>query len=126
MKDGLPSSLDTGHAAENKARAHLEAKGYKFLCANFRTRLGELDLVMKQKDTVVFVEVKARKNLSFGLPFEAVTVSKQHRITKAALEYIKQKNLQGTPARFDVVSIDHERVEHLENAFSIAAGRYTL
>jgi len=114
-----------GRAGEETAQAFLVKKGYKPVARNFRTRLGELDLVMRDGATFVFVEVKARRDESFGSPFEAVGGRKQGRVTRAALEYIKQNRLEGAPFRFDVVAVGPKGVEHIENAFD-AAGVYTL
>lgn len=118
--------LEKGRSGETRARAYLESKGYRFLEANFRTRLGELDLVMRHRDAVVFVEVKLRQNAAFGSPQGAVTFSKQKKIIKAALEYAKARGLEKSPLRFDVVSIGPQGVEHLENAFGAEGGSYTL
>ncbi len=119
-------TLDKGHSGEERARAHLESKGYRLLKANYRTRLGELDLVMEHQGAVVFVEVKTRGNAAFGRPQESVNASKQRRILKAALEFIKEERLSGRPFRFDVVSVSPEGIEHLPNAFGAPAGRYTI
>lgn len=94
--------------------------------ANFRTRQGELDLVMRQGRTVVFVEVKSRGGEAFGRPEEFVTAAKQRRIVKAALEFLKGEKLTSAPLRFDVVSIGPRGLEHIENAFGVAPGSYTL
>jgi putative endonuclease len=113
-----------GKSGEDQARAFLERRGYRFLAANFRTRLGELDLVMRQKDAVVFVEVKSRQSNDFARPYEAVTLYKQRRLAKAAVEFLKSQGLTKSACRFDVVSIGPDGIEHLENAFETAG--YTL
>jgi putative endonuclease len=96
----------------------LEEKGYKVRTANYRTRLGEIDLIMDHGDTVIFVEVRERKSNAYGSPAETVTAKKQNRIAKAALMYIKANRLQNRHVRFDIVSIQNENISHLENAFA--------
>ncbi|HRY28977.1 MAG TPA: YraN family protein [Elusimicrobiota bacterium] len=115
-------SLDKGHAAETQAKSYLESKGYVFLAANYRTRYGEVDLVMQEGDALVFVEVKSRKTRAFGAPEEFVTAPKQGKIVKAALEYVKEHRRVKSPLRFDVVAIENGRVLHYENAFESSLG----
>ncbi|MBI4395692.1 MAG: YraN family protein [Elusimicrobia bacterium] len=119
-------NIEKGRDGEDRARSYLESKGYRFLCANYRTRLGELDLVMRHKDTIVFVEVKARRDASFGAPQEAVTFAKQRKMIRVGLEYAKARRCQGTPFRFDVVALTPDGIEHIENAVDASAGGYTL
>jgi putative endonuclease len=120
------NKTEQGQAAEERARRLLEAKGYRFLAANHRTRMGEVDLVMKDGETVVFVEVRERTRGGYGRGFESVTAAKQAKVAKAALAYVKEKRLGGMPLRFDVVSFDPEGAAHLPNAFVPPAGRYTI
>lgn len=122
----LNKNIDTGRLAENKAAGFLRQKGYKILCANYRTKLGEIDIIAKDKDTLVFVEVKSRQTGRFGLPQEAVSGSKQRQISKVALSYLKENNLFDHKARFDVVSlvsVNNEVVIRLiKNAFELGEG----
>lgn len=120
------NSRDAGKAAEDRAREFLAAKGYRFLDANYRTPQGELDLVMERGDAVVFVEVKARGSEAYGRPYETVTRAKQEKLARAAMSYVKLRNLAGRPLRFDIVSLGPSGLEHLENAFVPQAGRYTI
>jgi putative endonuclease len=120
-------TLFRGRRGEAQARAFLEKKGYAFVCANYRTKMGELDLVMRKGDCVVFVEVKKRSRSDYGLPQEFVTAAKQLKVVKTALLYIKLKRLVGLNFRFDVVAIgEDDRIEHIENAFTAPPGKYTL
>lgn len=91
---------------------------------NFTTRLGEIDLIMEKKDTLVFVEVRERKSNAYGTPAETVTTRKQARIAKAALMFVKAHFLNNRNLRFDIVSVQNGMVTHLENAF-VPSG-YTL
>ena len=113
-----------GKESESLAVKYLKKKGYKILEENFRTNLGEIDIIAKDKDTVVFVEVKARKTDLFGAPTLSVTHSKQKKISMVALSYLKKKKMMDTRARFDVVSITYEeqkpKIEIIVNAFDDA------
>ena len=82
-----------------------------------------MDIVAKDKDTICFVEVKARRTTRFGHPSEAVEASKQCRISRVSLMYLKQNGLIDSPARFDVVSIfysdEQPKIELIKNAFEL-------
>ena len=106
-----------GTAGEFKAKQFLQQKKYIVLAMNYRTKMGEIDLIMKDKDTIVFVEVKARNTLAFGYPRESVTPQKQRKIQQIAQLYLmKTKNIN-KPIRFDVVEILGDNITHIENAF---------
>ena len=112
-----------GDLGEAIATKFLKKSGYKILELNYRTPLGEIDIIAKDKETIVFVEVKTRSSKKFGLPGEAVNYQKQRHIRNSALYYLKSKGLlDKVSARFDVISIlmsnitDYE-IEHLQNAF---------
>lgn len=125
--ESKPGRHSRGDAGEARARAFLESKGYRFVCANYRTRLGELDLVMRHREVLVFVEVKKRSRSDYGLPQEFVNLPKQVKVVKTALHYIKAHALAGNLLRFDVVAIgEDEKIEHIENAFTAPPGKYTL
>ena len=94
-----------GKAGEELAADFLKKQGYKILARNYKTRLGEIDIVAKHKDTLCFIEVKTRRSVKFGLPQEAVSWRKQGQISKAALIFLKEKNLLDKKARFDIVSV---------------------
>jgi putative endonuclease len=81
---------------------------------------------MGKGDMLIFVEVRSRSRTDFGHPFETVTLTKQKKIIKTALQYVKTYGPQNAALRFDVVALEGDRLEHLENAFSVQAGRYTL
>ncbi|OGT97808.1 MAG: YraN family protein [Gammaproteobacteria bacterium RIFOXYB2_FULL_38_6] len=108
-----------GSQAESKALAFLKTQGLKLLERNFRCKLGEIDLIMQDKDFTVFVEVKYRKIINFGEPVETVTKSKQRKIIKAATFYLQQKDLfDKVPCRFDVVGIlDDGQINWIKDAF---------
>jgi putative endonuclease len=116
-------NLEFGKAAEREAVEFLKTKGYEILKLNYKTRLGEIDIIAKDKDTVCFVEVKARRFLSLGQPSEAVSFKKQGHIAKAAVYYLKINNLLESPARFDVLSIlyrdNRGEFSLIKNAFEL-------
>lgn len=119
--------ISLGEQGEKLAVKHLKKKGYAIRARNFRTRLGEVDIIAADGDYVVFVEVKTRSSTRFGMPFEAVTVAKQKQLSKVALEYLAQHNLTESPARFDVVSIlisdgAKPAIELIKNAFELNFG----
>jgi len=96
----------TGHSAEEVAEYYLEQQGLTPIERNVYFKTGEIDLVMRDKATLVFVEVRFRKNSYFGSPAETVTRSKQEKLIRTALLYC-QKNKIDTPWRIDVVAIAH-------------------
>jgi putative endonuclease len=115
-----------GAAGEDLACAHLEALGMKVLERNFRCRAGEIDVVARDGDTVVFVEVKERGDDSHGEAVEAVTAAKRLRVVRAARIYAAARGVSERPLRFDVVAIDWTaagpRLRHETGAFD-GAGR---
>ena len=108
----------TGREGEAKAADYLRHKKYEVIGANYRCRFGELDLIAKKRELVVFVEVKLRKNDRFGAAADAVTLSKQDKLRKAAASWLASHDCDA-PARFDVIEIytDTGRINHIENAF---------
>lgn len=115
-----------GKISESVAVRHLKKNGYKILQQNYRTKLGEIDIIAKDKQALVFVEVKARKSSRFGTPKWAITPKKQRKISMVALYYLKATNQQNVTARFDVVAIsslhNNPRIEIIKNAFELAYG----
>ena len=114
----LMNRRKVGSAYEKKAGAFLETQGLKILCYNFRNRYGEIDLVARDGQTVVFVEVKYRKNSEKGRPEEAVDCRKKRRICRVA-DYYRMLHGMGdfSPVRFDVVAICGEEITWFRNAF---------
>lgn len=99
------TSQTLGLIGEALACDYLAAKGYKILLKNFECPLGEIDLIAKEKGTLVFIEVKTRSSLAMGLPMESVTFRKREQIVKVAQYYMKRYGIKNLPCRFDVVSI---------------------
>lgn len=116
-----------GLAGETLAAEILEGAGYRILARNYRTKMGEIDIIAREGEVLVFVEVKSRSAGGlYGNPKYAVNRAKQRRISKAALHYLKETGRLGCRARFDVVSIlsgeTGVRWEIVRNAFELAYG----
>ncbi len=113
-----------GSFGEDLARERLKDCGYRILTTNYRCPLGEIDLIARDGDVLVFVEIRTRKDTSPGSVKETVNSRKQRQISKVALAYMKSNNLWGSKARFDVVAIgllDGKReIEIVKNAFELA------
>ena len=116
----------TGVKGEEEAARFLTRSGYAILEKNVRTRAGEIDLVAKEGKTLVFVEVKTRRDLEGDPPQAGVHTRKQNRLAKLAHGYLKLKRIRQTPCRFDVVSViineegGVKAIRHIPNAFSVA------
>jgi putative endonuclease len=109
-----------GNSGEDLACQFLRKQGYKILERNFRIRGGEIDIIAKDKETLVFVEVKLRYGHEYGYAREAVTGWKMHFLQRAALFYLTSKKLGEVPYRFDLVAIDiannkSESIELIKN-----------
>ena len=114
-------SQATGFAAEETARQYLIIQGLKWVESNYSCRLGEIDLIMRDKEFLVFVEVRARASANYGGAIESVTYRKQQKILKTASLYLVTRKLYNqTPVRFDVVSIEGRppKLTWISNAFS--------
>jgi putative endonuclease len=116
----------SGAEGETLACRHLEGLGYRVLARNFRCRSGEIDVVAREGDVTVFVEVKDRRGRSHGEGHESVTLGKRRRVVRAARLYAASNGLSAAPIRFDVVSIERDpggdRIRHDRGAFD-ADGR---
>lgn len=107
-----------GTEKEHAAGEYLKTRGYQILQYNFRCRIGEIDIVAKEDDYLVFVEVKYRKDIRCGYPAEAVTAAKQRTISKVAAYYLLTHGYAAdTPCRFDVAAVLESQIEVLKNAF---------
>lgn len=117
------SHLYLGKSGEDLAVKLLKERGYKILKRNYKTKLGEIDIVASDRDTIAFIEVKTRQSERFGLPQEAISGLKQRQIAKAALCFLKEKKFLDRKARFDVVSVvcqdERPKIDLLQNAFEL-------
>ena len=118
------STKQDGDWGEALAAEYLEARGCRIVEREWRCRLGEIDLIAEQEGTILFVEVKLRTNLRYGMPREYVTAKKQEKLRAAALLYLSERELD-VPARFDVAEVYTDvhrsagktRIAYIENAF---------
>ena len=109
-----------GAVGEQQALDYLIKNGYKFIDKNWHySKNAELDLIMQDGETLVFVEVKKRSSLNYGHPFEAITKTKMRNIRLAVQAYLTQqgKNLKFKDFRIDGIAIIQEQIEHLENIY---------
>jgi len=116
--------LDLGKWGEDLAFRKVKKLGYRCLARNYRCPLGEVDLIARDGDTLVFVEIKTRRGRSLGYAKEAVNPRKRRQLSRVALAYMKENGLADTRARFDVVVINLNRgsqeIEVVRNAFDLA------
>jgi len=116
------SRINLGKHGENLAADFLEKKGFQIIVRNYRQKTGEVDIIAKDREILVFIEVKTRSSLLFGQPFEAVTAPKQKQLNHIALDYMTRNKIKNQAARFDVISILIEKnkqpeIKHLQNCF---------
>ena len=113
-----------GRAGEKLAKRFLKKQGYRHLTSNYATGQGEIDLIMQEGETIVFVEVKTRADENFAPPEMAVNYGKRKRISAAAQHFIRTHNAYDMPCRFDVVAVitkdkGKPNIRHQKNAFRI-------
>lgn len=122
LRKGCESVRERGDQAELLAQRHLEAQGLRLVQRNYRCRRGEIDLVMVDGSTLVFVEVRYRRNTAYGKPEETVGPRKQARLVAAALHYLQHTGQHSRPCRFDVVALtggngDNHALQWITHAF---------
>jgi putative endonuclease len=114
---------ELGSTGEQLALHFLKKKGYEIVERNYVCKMGEMDIIAREKDTLVFVEVKARTSTAFGPPQLAVNHFKQRQLSKVALNFLKEKRLEDVKARFDVIAILLGRkgaeIELIKDAFEL-------
>lgn len=109
------ATLQIGNKAESRAIIFLEQKEYHFLARNYRYQKGEIDLIMKKNEVLVFVEVRFRSSGQFGFPEQTISTHKKKLLLRTAEQYMFEQNWQGS-TRFDVVAILSNEIEHFEDA----------
>ncbi len=116
--------LDLGKQGEDLAFKKIRRLGYHCICRNYRCPLGEIDIVAKDGDTLVFLEIKTRKGRSLGYAKEAVDARKRRQLSRVALAYMKSNDCCEVKSRFDVVAISirggKKEIEVVQNAFELA------
>ena len=115
-----PLTTEAGHVAEELACRYLEQQGLRLVQRNYRCRTGEVDLIMRDGNQVVFVEVRSRHNSRYGTPAETITRTKQKRLSKAAAHYLLTSHTNA-PCRFDVIAIlqENNQLEWIKDAFQV-------
>ena len=108
-----------GRNGEKLAEKYLKKQKYKILEKNYKTHLGEIDIIALDGNTVVFVEVKTRTDESFGRPADAVTKIKRNKYFKVATEYLLKKSWLEKECRFDVIEILNGEINHIKSAFTM-------
>jgi putative endonuclease len=110
------TNTQKGKEAENMAAKFLQNLGYTIIETNYRYKRGEIDLIAEHEQTIIFVEVKSRKNNNFGFPEESVNAKKQNLIHQTADNYLITNNL-ANQIRFDIIAIMGTEIEHFIDAF---------
>ncbi len=114
---------ELGKKGEEVALRFLKKRGYRLIEKNYVCKMGEMDIIAQDKDTLVFIEVKTRTSMDFGPPQLAVTSWKQRQLSKVALYFLKEKKIEDVKARFDVVAIlltpGREEIELIRDAFDL-------
>jgi putative endonuclease len=123
--EGKPEHLRRGELGERAAKQFLQRAGLKFLAANFRSKRGEIDLIFREDDCLVFVEVKARSSEDWTRPASAVDARKRKLLSKTALDYLRLLKNPQVKFRFDIVEVlladgAVREVRHLPNTFSLS------
>ena len=112
-----------GESGEEYACLELRRRGYAILARRYRTRHGEIDIIARDREVLVFVEVKTRSSKAFGSPLEAVTRAKQRKVIRMAADYVGRSRLSSVACRFDVVGVllgaDEATVEVVVDAFPV-------
>ena len=122
-----PEHLRRGELGERAAKKHLQKLGLKFLTANFRSARGEIDLIFRDRDCLVFVEVKTRSSEEWTRPAAAVDTRKKRLLSQTALDYLRLLKNPQVPIRFDIVEVllkdgAVNEMRHLPNTFPMSRG----
>ena len=122
----LPEHLRRGILGEHAAKKHLRGRGRKFLTANFKSARGEIDLIFRDGDCLVFTEVKTRSSEAWTRPAAAVDARKRRLLSQTALDYLKLLRNPPVKIRFDIVEVlltdgKVREVRHLPNTFALSA-----
>lgn len=113
------NNIEKGKIGEKIALKYIISKGGKVIEQNYRTKMGEVDIIAKLNGELVFVEVKSRSNINYGYPSESVNYKKKRKITNVAKYYILDNSLENLSIRFDVIEIyfNEKKINHIVNAF---------
>lgn len=119
------TKMITGRKGETIAEAFLKNNGYRIVETNYRCPFGEIDIIARDQEELVFIEVKTRKSKALGYPEQAVDRKKQKKMSQLALWYLQYKNMNDVKARFDVVAVimskSEPEIRLIQNAFDFIA-----
>jgi len=123
------NNIELGRWGERQARLYLENKGYTIIGQNFRCSAGEIDIIAKDGEWIVFIEVKTRRSNNYGYPVEAVNSRKRMKYIQTALYYLKKHQLLDKAYRFDIVEVQvgkqgNHVTNHIINAFQSSRYKY--
>ena len=114
-----PLRIKKGKKAEQQAERYLHQKGLKTVCRNFHSPRGEIDLIMTEGNTLVFIEVRSKRSCRFGHPLETINNIKQNRIITTAHWFLTQHTVfKKNPSRFDAISLIQNKIHWVQNAFT--------
>jgi len=116
----MGNNIEKGLLGEKIAQEYLKSKGYEIREINYRTKIGEIDIIAEKLNTLIFVEVKTRTSTNYGFPYEAVNRRKFNKIMKCSLIYLKEKGLSNYQIRYDIIEVflcDQTKINHIENVF---------
>jgi putative endonuclease len=119
MQENQPTTIAIGASAETRAVDLLVRSGYRIVERNYRTKLGEIDIVARDGTTLVFVEVRSRRSNRFGSALEAVGWRKQRQVSRVAAQYLKWRRPVFDTARFDVVAITGDEIVLVQDAWRL-------
>ena len=118
----IMNNKNFGDLGEKETAKFLQNYGYQILTTNYRCKLGEIDIIARFEETIIFVEVKTRKSLNCGYPAEAVHYRKQQKIIATALNYLRENKKFDSPCRFDVMEVliknGQLQFHHIKDAFN--------
>lgn len=110
---------EKGRIFEKIAEDYLKSKGFDILYRNYRTREGEIDIIAKKDNLIIFVEVRGKTSDNFGLSEESITLPKTKKILETAKHFIVKNLLFDCDFRFDLIAINRNQVEHIENIITL-------
>ncbi len=118
------NNVQIGRKGEQLAMIYLKQAGYSIVTTNYRNKIGEIDIIARDKDIYVFFEVKTRTSMLYGRPAEAVNADKQQKIIHTALFYLQQTHNLEEDCRFDVIEVllsnnKGTQINHIKSAFSL-------
>ena len=113
------TKIEVGATGEDRAADYLVRQGYRIVERNYRCKLGELDLIARDRGVLVFVEVRSRRSAEFGSALDAVNWHKRRKVTRVAMSYLAYRKPRFVEARFDVVAITGPELVHIKDAWRL-------